>query len=140
MFRSAVFLLLNDGNKVLMQKRISQHENGNYGLVCGHLDGDETAQEGIVREAREEAGIDIELDDLRVLHVAHINIKDGEGEYFNVYLTTDVWKGEIQNMEPDKCEELVWFDKNNLPVNTIKYVRQALDCIDRGIFYSNFGF
>ncbi len=139
-FRSAVFLVLRDGNKVLLGKRISEHENGNYGLVCGHLDGEETAEQGIVREAKEEAGIDIDPKDLRVLHVMHANIRDGAGEYFNVYLTTDSWKGEITNMELDKCESLDWFDRNNLPENTIKYVRQALDCIDKGIFYSNFGF
>jgi hypothetical protein len=70
----------------------------------------------------------------------HLNIRDGAGEYFNIFMSADKWTGEIQNLEPDRCSELTWFDQNQLPDNTIEYVRQALDYIDKGIFYSNFGF
>jgi ADP-ribose pyrophosphatase YjhB (NUDIX family) len=140
LFRSAVFLILRDGGKILMYRRISRHEGGNYGVISGHLDGDETAQQGIIREAKEEIGVSIEEGDLKVLHVMHLNIRDGAGEYFNIFMSADKWTGEIQNLEPDRCSELTWFDQNQLPDNTIEYVRQALDYIDKGIFYSNFGF
>lgn len=138
MFKSAAFLLLRDGDRVLMYKRISVHENGNYGLISGHLDGNETAQAGIIREAQEEIGITLQLEDLQVVHVMHY--KTERDEYFTPYILAKKWKGEIQNLEPDRCADLAWFDKNSLPENTIRYVKQALDYIERGIFYSNFGF
>jgi len=56
-----------------------------------------------------------------------------------VFFNTEKWAGEIKNMEPEKCDDLSWFDLNNLPENVIPYIRQALDCINKKIFYSELG-
>jgi hypothetical protein len=42
-------------------------------------------------------------------------------------------------MEPHKCDDLRWFELDNLPENTVLYIRQAIDCISKNIFYSEFG-
>ena len=136
----AVFLVLKRGEEILLHKRINtRHENGNYGMVSGHLDGNETVQGGIAREAKEEAGIVIAPEKLKVIHVMHNKAAPPYGEYLNVFLTTSVWEGEPKNMEPDRCSDLAWFPVHQLPQNTISYVRVALQYIDGGIFYSNFG-
>jgi 8-oxo-dGTP diphosphatase len=49
------------------------------------------------------------------------------------------WEGEPTNLEPNKCDELSWFPINALPQNTIVPVRAALKEIDKGSFYSNWG-
>ena len=49
------------------------------------------------------------------------------------------WSGEILNTEPDKCDDLRWFPLDNLPVNTIPYIKQAIECYRKGILYSEFG-
>ena len=55
-------LLIRDGKIVLLKRANTGYEAGKYGLIAGHADGDETATEAMVREAREEAGIEIEVE------------------------------------------------------------------------------
>lgn len=136
----SVFLILRKADKILLYKRINtKHEAGNYSLVGGHVDGNETVQQAIAREAQEEIGIRINTQDLTVAHVIHTKATADYGEYINFFLESSVWDGEPANMESNRCEELVWHTLESLPVNTVQYVRQALENIQQGIFFSNFG-
>ncbi len=102
---AAAYLVLIKDNRVLLLKRFNTgYQDGNYSLIAGHLDGCETSKQCILREAREEAGIAINPTNLEVVHVMHRLSSDRE--YFDIYLRTDEWTGEIKNIEPDKCDEL----------------------------------
>ena len=90
----------------------------------------------MIREAQEEIGIGVRQEDLKMIHVMHLI--DGR-ESVSFFLTADIWDGEIQNMEPHKCDDLSWFPLDALPENTIPYIRHALECIQQGIAYSEFG-
>jgi RNase adaptor protein for sRNA GlmZ degradation len=46
------------------------------------------------------------------------------------------WTGEPQIMETHKCDAMEWFVIDNLPANTIPYIRQALEKIISKSFYS----
>lgn len=136
----AASLILKKENQLLLYKRINtNYENGNYGLIGGYIDGNETVQQGIIREAKEEAGIDITADDLKVVHVMHSKASGRYGEFITVFLETEKWQGEPENMEPDRCGDLSWFDADNLPDNMAAQVRAAMGNIDKGIYFSNFG-
>ena len=140
----AVYLYLEKDGMVLLQRRFNTgYEDGNYSLVAGHLDGGETFSQAMIRESKEEAGIILKLEDLQVVHVIHRQIisKDvGARERINIFLKAKGWSGELKNMEPDKCDDLNWFPLDNLPQNTIPYVKQAIESIQKGIFYGEFGF
>lgn len=133
----AVYVFLRDGENVLLLKRKNTgYEDGNYGLVAGHLDGGESASDALIREAMEEAGIEISKSDLDFVHVMHRILDDGER--IDMFFEAHKWTGDIKNMEPHKCEELKWFLINKLPANTIAHVRSAIDKYQERKFYSEF--
>ncbi|EKE26214.1 MAG: hypothetical protein ACD_4C00379G0001 [uncultured bacterium (gcode 4)] len=48
-------------------------------------------------------------------------------EYIDYFFEVKIWDWEIINNEPDKCEELIFTDLNNLPENTIWYIKTTLN-------------
>ena len=57
-------------NAILLAKRLNTGwMDGNYSVVAGHLDGNETFLQAIVREAKEESGIDLDGKNLQAVHV-----------------------------------------------------------------------
>lgn len=133
-------ILIRDGETLLLRRFNTGFQDGNYGLVAGHLDGDESFRDAMVREAQEEAGIVVDKEDLNIVHIMHRSKIDTTGERIDLFLTTEKWEGEIKNMEPEKCDELSWFPLNNLPANTIPYIREVLENIQNKKIYSEFGF
>ena len=122
----AVHLFLLRGGEVLLLRRArTGYEDGSYSVVAGHLDSGEEVVAATIREAREEAGIALDLDDLAVVGVMHRRADDGERIDF--FLTAARWSGAITNAEPHKCDDLAWFPLDALPANVIPYVRRALD-------------
>ncbi len=114
--------LIRDGKILLLRRFNTGYEDGNYSVPAGHLDGKETAMQATTREA------------------AHVmNRVSTDGERIDFFFKTGKWTGEPKNMEPHKCDGLEWFDMDNLPQNVIPYVRQAIECVQKGIFYSEFG-
>lgn len=136
----SVYLLLEKEGKILLSRRYNTgFEDGNYGLIAGHLDGDESVKTAMVREALEEADLTVNLEDLRVVHVLHRRTGRIENERIDIFLTTEKWSGEPEVMEPDRCDDLNWFPINQLPENTIDYIRQAIESYQKGVIYSEFG-
>jgi 8-oxo-dGTP diphosphatase len=134
---SAVHIfLIRDGQILLLRRRNTGYEDGNYSVVAGHLNGDEEVKTAAIREAHEEVGIRIAPADLRVVGVMHRKSNDERVDFF---LTAASWSGEITNVEPDKCDRLAWFDVDDLPENVIPYVRRALDNYRRGKWFDSFG-
>lgn len=138
---AAVHLLLIREGQILLLRRVNTgYEDGNYSVIAGHLDGDETVYAAIRREAREEAAITIEGDDLRIVGVLQRRAATADDdERIDFFLTASNWSGVIQNAEPGKCDELSWFSLADLPTNIIPYVRQALDNYRAGIWFGTSG-
>ena len=134
----ASYLFLIENNKILLQRRCNTgFQDGNYGVPAGHLDGGETAREGCVREIKEEIGIDVKVDDLSVVQVMHR--KAANDERVDFFMTTKSYSGDIQNCEPNKCDDLSWFSLDELPENIIDYVKVAIEKYKEGVVYTEFG-
>ena len=131
---SANLYLTKDGKVLLLRRFNTGWKDGEYGVVAGHVDGNETIAHAMVREAREEAGIDITEEDLKVVHAQHRISPDTE--YIDFHLIAAKWNGEPTNLEPEKCDDLRWFPRAQLPEMIIPYIRAAFDCIDNGICFS----
>ena len=68
----AVHLLLVKNDRVLLLRRYNTgYEDGNYSVVAGHIEGGEDLKTAMIREAREEAGIEILRSKLEVVGVIH---------------------------------------------------------------------
>jgi len=130
--------LEKDGKVLLSQRANTGFEDGNYGLVAGHAEEHESMTAAMVREAKEEAGITIRLEDLREVVTMHRNC--GDHERIDFFFTTEVWEGEPTNKEPHICSDLSWFEIGNLPENTIEYIKEAIGCYQTGKTYTEFGF
>ena len=89
-----------------------------------------------MREAREEIGVVIKPEDLRLVHVMHRLKNRGSDERLDFFFLCTAWEGNITNKEPRKCDDLLWIPFGNLPPNTIPYIRQAIECFRKEIPYS----
>lgn len=134
---ASVYLLFIKDNKILLLRRSNTgYEDGNYGLVAGHLDAHESLTNAAIRETKEESGVDIASEDLEIKTTMHRKQNDERVDFF---FEVKKWTGEISNTEPEKCDDLSWFPLDELPLNTIPYIRQTIECYRKGIIYSEFG-
>lgn len=137
-FISAVHFILVKGGKILLLRRFNTgYEDGNYSVPAGHIDQGERARTAMVREIKEEIGLDICEEALKMIHVMHRLGNDQERIDF--FMTAKEWTGEPSICEVDKCDELSWYKLNELPENIIPYVKSALEHIKKNEFYSEFG-
>lgn len=131
----SVYLVLIKDNKILLSRRHNTgYFDGNYSFPAGHLDGNETLKQAMAREIKEEIGVLLSPADLELVHVMNRRIPDNERVDF--FFTAKKWQGEPKIMESDKCDDLSWFEPNNLPKNIIPYIKQAIDSFPNNIIYS----
>lgn len=136
-FPVTVHLFFFRGDQLLMIRRFNTgFADGKYSVPAGHLDGGETVIAAARREALEEVGVRIEAQDIEFSGVMHR--LDGE-ERVDFFVKVHRWDGEPFNAEPDKCDEIRWVDLNDLPANTVPYIRQAIRNYRQGTRFDEFG-
>ena len=137
--RAAVYLILIKGNKTLLSRRFNTGwMDGYYSLIAGHIDGNESVFEAMIREAEEEAGIKITKNDLKPVKVLHRMSSDAT-EYMDFFFLTDNWKGEPKILESNKCDDMNWFPLGNLPDNTLPYVKEVIENRKDGVAFIEYG-
>src|SRR5512144_2107248 len=135
-FPVTVHLLFFRGDQILLLRRFNTgYADGQYSVPAGHLDGGETVMAAAVREAQEETGLRLDTMDLIFSSVMH-RMEDEERVDF--FVQVHQWQGEPLNTEPDKCDELRWVSLDELPDNTIPYVRKAIQNHRLGIVFQEF--
>ncbi|HKJ28091.1 MAG TPA: NUDIX domain-containing protein [Anaerolineales bacterium] len=137
-FRSAVHLFFFDseGRTLLSLRRNTGYMDDWYSVVAGHLEPGETVVQAGLREAREEVGATLKLEDIEVVGVMHR--KDGE-ERIDFFARVHAWDGELTNMEPEKCVHIAWFEPEILPEKTVPYIRQAFYNFFQKRWFDTFG-
>ncbi len=133
---SVYLFFIKDGKILLLRRANTGYEDGNYGVPSGHADGGEPAKEAACREGLEEANVKVDPKTIKPAHFMH---RHQEDERFDAFFAVEEWEGEPTNSEPEKCDDLSWFPLDNLPDNTIPYVRQAIERYQKGEPYSEFG-
>lgn len=143
--KSAVILMLIrdtvNGEEILLQRRKNTgYMDGYYDLsASGHVEKDEPMTKALIREANEEIGIDINEKDIEFVTMMHTNTPETNQIYYNGFFKVTKYNGEVKVNEPTKCEEIKWFNLNNLPENILQDRVEALNNYINSIKYSEFG-
>ena len=102
-------------------------------MPSGRVDKGELPKEALIRELKEELGIDVKNEDLQFIYSNFIRDK-----YSIFMFKVNNWQGEPKIMEPDKCDELTWFDLENLPENILGRGKEVLADVQTGVTYREY--
>lgn len=128
-------ILLNKNNEVLLGKRSGNRRgSGSWSLVGGKLKRGESIEETAQRELKEEINIDVATEDIYTVNMSTSIDSDGT-QFVLIGTVVNSWKGEIKNMETDKCDELKFFPLNNLPDNMFYATKSNLELFVSEQFY-----
>lgn len=132
----ASYLFLEKNGKILIGRRCNTgYRDGEYQVPAGHIEEGELPTEALIREVKEEIGIDINHDDIELVHVSYSPIHDETGDRVDFFFKVTKWNGEVTNMEPNKCDDLIWVSPNELPENFTFHVRKAVKAMMEGISF-----
>ena len=124
---ASYLLLMQDTNILLLRRFNTGYQDGNYSLPAGHVDEGESVGDALVREAKEEIGINIQKQDVTLTHVMHRKGTSQSDERLDFFFTCRTYTGKVVNIEKEKCDDLSWFPVDMLPTNTIPYVKVAIN-------------
>ena len=100
-----VLCLVEDGNKILLQNRVKKDWKG-YTLPGGHVEKDESFVDSVIREMKEETGLDIKNPVL--VGVKQFPIK--YGRYVVFLYKTNEFEGELHSSNEGKMEWIEYKD------------------------------
>lgn len=124
LFPVAVHVMFIRDDELLLLRRIGTgFEDGKYGLIGGHLDGNETIKEAAIRECHEEIGVGVSASDLEIINVEHYTSPSGEGIDF--YCKVMAWQG--KPYAKAECDRVDWFKLDKLPQTMIPFMRDAVE-------------
>lgn len=142
---SAIIMLLmrecGGRKQILLQRRQNTgFADGLWDFSCaGKVEEGETMTQAAVREAKEELGITVAVEDLHFAVLVHKCDKSCNLIYYNAYFICADYKGEPHICEPEKCSEIKWFDMNVLPDDLIDDRKRALEAYLNGVHYLEYG-
>ncbi len=127
-------IIVNDEGKILIGKRKNSHAPY-YSIPGGSLELGETFEDGAIREIKEETDLDIQSPQV-IAVTNNLETYRNDGVHFiSIVLLVKNFTGELKNMEPEKCEEWLWVDPNNLPLPHFDASLMGVACYLEKIFY-----
>lgn len=108
-------LILDEKGKIFLTKRGTKatNERGTWEIPGGKVHFGETLQEAVLREMKEEYGVDLVL---FYQFPAQNHLIPGEGQHWvPTCFIAKVKAGQPKILEPEKCEAIGWFDLDSPP-------------------------
>jgi len=144
--RAVHIWLINDKNEVLLQlrsPRMVRHPNKWHMSSAGHIDADENAIEGAIRELKEELGIDCKSEELEYLFTIDYSTRIENREFQEVFLVKcnkqikefilqEEEVSEIKWVEYKEFKEMVKNEVSNLVIHRDEY-NQLFKKLDKRI-------
>lgn len=140
---TAVFLIITRNNNEKIQILLQKRQNTSYKdgfwdtAVSGHAEKNENLSEALIRETKEEIGINIFKKNLKFAGFYYNNIDSKV--YCYTYFHISIYEGNPTIAEPEKCSALEWFDINNLPEKIIPDRKTAIENFMSNIYFGEIG-
>ena len=123
----------NDIYILLMKRKNTGFNDGEYELPGGHLESGEDLYDAMIREVQEELVVDLLKEDIKIVQVFH----HYSGKRINFIFESDGTNIDPKIGEVDKCDELKWVNINELPDNLTKKFRIIINNMIKGCFYDS---
>lgn len=124
--------VIEKDGKYFLAKRGEEARNkvGKWEFPGGAVEMGDTVEETIVREMKEEHGIDVEVKEL--LDYQSYFLSNDNQHWFAVTFLCSLVSGEPKILETEKCEEIGWFtldeiEKLDLAISSRKNLKSLLD-------------
>lgn len=110
-------ILVNDRSQVFLAKRgpLAKNERGLWEFPGGSVEFGERLADALIREMREEYGVEIEVGALLDV-VDHILPHEGQ-HWVSPTFICKIVSGEPSIQEPGKCDAIGWFDPDQVPTD-----------------------
>lgn len=120
-------LIFNKKGKVLLKKRSSESRNeiGYWEKPGGRIDYGEKSAIAMKREIKEEVNLNIKVWGI-LPHTDHILRKEKQHWLALNYLADAIDEKKMKNMEPDKADDIQWFDLKKLPQKVAQPTRESI--------------
>lgn len=124
----AVYLILISAGEILMLLRQNTgYQDGSWDVPSGHVEDGELPTEAVIREAKEEVGIELSPRYLTLVHTSYRPQHDATGNRIDLFFQAGRFGERAFNAEPEKCAAIRWFPIGELPKNIVPHVRHAIE-------------
>ena len=115
--------MITRGDEILLQNRVKKDWQG-YTLPGGHIEPGESFVDAVIREMKEETGLDIQNPQLCGIKQFPID----EGRYIVLLFKTEEFTGEVASSEEGQME---WIRRSDLAkVNTVSDLEELLQVME----------
>lgn len=134
----AVWMIMRNkkGQVYLLRRQNTGWRDGWWTVPSGHVDANEGPSAAAVRELKEEAGIDVHVEDLSDPLIYFYLADDQIHERVSLFFEVESNGAKPYNAEPHKSDKGEWFDIDNLPNNIVPLLRRAFIDMAAGVRYS----
>ncbi len=102
-------IIINDERNILLAKRGKnvRNESGKWVFPGGGVEFGEKVEDTIIREIKEELGIDIQV--VELLSINNNLIPEEKQHWLSPCFICKIVRGTPHILEPEKCDEIGWF-------------------------------
>lgn len=116
-------LIYNKNKEILLLKRDGKLSYGNmYSLPGGHLEKSESIVDGMIRELKEEIGVEFKPSELELIKVINRRIKNDN--YIDFVFIGNLNDRKVSNLEKDRCQKIIYRTIDKLPRNSIPVLKR----------------
>ncbi|MGW2249719.1 NUDIX domain-containing protein [Kitasatospora sp. NPDC001660] len=126
---AAVIVHDREARRVVLLRRgpKAKFAQGMWDLPVGKSEPGEPITETAVRELKEETGLVVTPEDLRLVHVIHgARGVEAPNGFLTVVFAAHRWSGELTNGEPAKHSEVAWVGIDVVPEEFVSTTKEAL--------------